>query len=84
MNIKEAIEKLNTPKKEDLITMLRRFKREGIENFVITKTEIIETVLAELEKQSKIINLMAEQLRTPVNSKEWVIDYYERKIKEDK
>ena len=35
-------------------------------------------------KKSKIINLMAEQLRTPVNSKEWVIDYYEKKIKEDK
>ena len=34
----------------------------------------------ELEKKNKIINLMAEQLTTPIHSKEWVIDYYKREI----
>lgn len=34
----------------------------------------IETVLNLIQKQDKIIDLMAEQLTTPINSKEWVID----------
>lgn len=38
---------------------------------------------AEIEKKDKMIDLMAEQLRTPVNSKEWVIEYYKKKV-EDK
>lgn len=34
----------------------------------------------EVEKKDKIIDKMAEQLTTPVHSKEWVIDYYKREI----
>lgn len=33
-----------------------------------------------IEKQDKIINLMAEQLTTPVHSKEWVIEHFNQKI----
>ena len=34
----------------------------------------------ELEKKDMIIALMAEQLTTPIHSKEWVIEYYTKKV----
>lgn len=40
----------------------------------------IHNYIEEIEKQDKIIDLMAEQLTTPVHSKEWVIDFYKREI----
>lgn len=62
MDIKEALEKLQKREKTDLISLIRKFKKEGIETFAITKLEIIETVLAELEKKDKIINEMAKYI----------------------
>ena len=38
---------------------------------------------AEIEKKDKMIDLMAEQLTTPIHSKEWVIEYYTKEV-EDK
>lgn len=38
----------------------------------------------EVEKKDKIIDLMSEQLTTPIHSKEWVKEYYDRKAKEVK
>lgn len=35
-----------------------------------------------LEQKDKIIDLMAEQLTTPIHSKEWVKEYYKRRTKE--
>ena len=37
----------------------------------------------ELDKKENTINLMAEQLTTPVHSKKWVIDYFTNKVEED-
>ena len=48
------------------------------QNGVLINNELI--LKRELEKKSKIINLMAEQLTTDIHSKEWVIDYYEREV----
>lgn len=46
--------------------------------------EIVDHECSRLEqediKKDKLINLMAEQLTTPLHSKEWVIDYYKREI----
>lgn len=50
-------------KKVDLITLLRTFKKEGIENFIVTRKKYIETVLSELEKKDSLIN---EQLKENV------------------
>ena len=52
---KQAIEKLHNGKKMDLISIIRTFKREGIEKFVVTKKETVETVLNLIEKQQRII-----------------------------
>lgn len=54
-----------------------------------TDSIAIETVLSMLEEKDKkisgkdkIIDLMAEQLTTPIHDKNWVKEYYERKVKE--
>ena len=44
--------------------------------------DAIETVLPMLEEKDKIIDLMAEQLTTPIHGKEWIKKYYENKAKE--
>lgn len=44
----------------------------------------LKNVLTLIEERDKQINLMAEQLTTPICSKEWVKEYYERKAKEVK
>ena len=50
---KKTIEKLSNGEKIELISLIRVFKREGIENFVITRKEYIETVLNLVTKQQK-------------------------------
>ena len=62
MELEEAIKKLKKPKKVDLISLIRQFKREGIENFVVTRPEIIETVLNHLTKQEKIIESAKDRI----------------------
>ena len=43
----------------------------------------LEENTEEIDKLYKIINLMAEQLTTPVHSKKWVIEYFTNKVEED-
>lgn len=38
---------------------------------------------AENKELNKIIDLMAEQLTTPIHNKEWIKQYYENKAKEN-
>lgn len=33
------------------------------------------------KKQTQLIDLMAEDLTTPIHDKEWIIKYYEEKVK---
>ncbi len=47
-----------------------------------TDSIAIETVLSLIEEKDKQIDLMAEQLTTPIHSKEWVKEYYKRRTKE--
>lgn len=61
---KNAIEKLKNGKTINIYTLLRTLKKEGIENFVITRKQYIQTVLnliqsqqEEIEKKDKIIDL---------------------------
>lgn len=69
MTEKEAIEKLHNEKKIDLITLIRKFKKEGIENFVVTRQEIIETVLKALEQKDKeIAELRIKQISSNLNN----------------
>lgn len=62
MNIEETITHLKNGKKMTICTLIRTFKKEGIENFVVTRKKYIETVLSELEKKEAIINEMAKEI----------------------
>lgn len=42
----------------------------------------LKNVLSMLEEKERIIDLMAEQLTTPIHSKEWVKEYYKKITKE--
>lgn len=42
----------------------------------------LKNILASIEEKDKQIDLMSEQLTTPIHSKEYVKEYYERKAKE--
>lgn len=44
----------------------------------------LKNVLTLIEERDKQIDLMSEQLTTPIHSKEWVKEYYEKKTKEGK
>lgn len=44
-----------------------------------TEKKLIKEYISE---KDKIINLMSEQLTTPIHDKRWVKEYYERKAKE--
>ena len=107
---KKTIDKLKNGEKYTLVEIIRVFKKEGIENFRITRKEYLETILNLLEKQdnrikeleadnyecnniirdyiedwklkTKIIDLMAEHLTTPIHSKKDVIKYFENLAKE--
>ena len=42
----------------------------------------LKNVLALIEEKDKQIDLMSEQLTTPIHDKNWVKKYYEKKVKE--
>ena len=73
---------------EDSIIILKNIKKlVDIEwKHYVTDAELssIETLLIAYEKQNKIIDLMAEDLKTPVNSKEWIIEYYKKRCENAK
>lgn len=72
----EAIEKLTNGEKIDFNSLIRKFKKEGIENFVVTKKEYIETVLSMLKENSAEI----EQKNTELAEKNAEIERLNRQI----
>lgn len=42
----------------------------------------LKNVLTLIEEKDKQIDLMSEQLTTPIHDKSWIKEYYERKAKE--
>ena len=49
-SIEEALEKLSTGKKIKMYELLRTFKREGIENFVITRKKYVDVILSDYKR----------------------------------
>lgn len=64
MNIEEAKKKLLEPQKIPLVEIIRKFKREGIENFLITPPEIVETLLTAYEKEKEKNKELESRLNT--------------------
>ena len=73
----EVIEKDNRIKR---LENMNKFQSKDIKEAVDYTFELNK----EIELKDKIIDLMSEQLTTPIHSKEWVKEYYERKAKEVK
>ena len=77
---------------EDSIKTLKKFNKIKINSYAMQFVNIsypdlqeaIETLLIAYEKQNKIIDLMANDLKTPINSKEWIIEYYKKRCEDAK
>lgn len=54
-----------------------------VKNNITRQLKIIELNKL-IRKQNKIIDLMAKDLKTPVNSKEWIIEYYKKRCEDAK
>ena len=52
---------------------------EKYQNMLVTNDMLH---IKESQEKDKIIDLMSEQLTTPIHSKEWVKEYYKRRTKE--
>lgn len=88
---KEAIERLKSIDesteeydgnlfKTDFETVLNLIQEQQKDINTYKKTiEDTLKIIEDNEMKDKIIDLMSEQLTTPVHSKEWVKEYYERK-----
>ena len=61
-----------------------KFNNRQIISITNVALKLIKTQKAETENKNKIINLMAEQLTTPINDKKWVIEYYTKLVEEEK
>lgn len=89
-SIKETLEKLSTGKKIKMYELLRTFKKEGIENFVITRKKYVDVILSdykrvlqeneymhnELDKQQTKINKYARE--NEEYSKQLDLDYVDK------
>ena len=68
----EVIDKLTAGEKIDFITLVRKFKSEGIENFAVVRREYLETVLSMLKENEKEITYKLdrenEDLKTILNN----------------
>ena len=66
-SVEEALEKLSTGKRIKTYEILRTFKREGIENFVITRRKYVDVILSDYKrvlKENEELNLKYYMLYT--------------------
>lgn len=67
--------------KEEAIEALKEHKRQIDKEYINTRnSKAIETVLSMLKEKDKMIDLMSEQLTTPMHNKEYVKQYFENKV----
>lgn len=68
---------------EQAIEILQEHKKQIDKEYISARnSKAIEIVLSMIEEKDKIIDLMSEQLTTPVHDKEYVKQYFENKAKE--
>ena len=91
----QVLDELNEIKPEQLEGNAKRLfeaimkiadERDKIKQEYDRDTHILQNQLdladAKNIEKDKIIDLMSEQLTTPIHNKEWVTEYYKRKTKE--
>ena len=76
MSIEEHIKNL-----EKYCEVDNLFEKDGdFKEFCDNHIADIKAIIEEIEQKNRIIDLMAEDLKTPVNSKEWIIEYYKKEV----
>lgn len=81
-SIEEALKKLTTGKKMKMYELLRTFKREGIENFVITRKKYVDVILSDykrLQEEFKQVDHECDRLE----QKEIKLEKENAQLKED-
>jgi len=91
MSIDEAKEEFDFFNEGDYITREMSIAKDVVlQELENTKADLYEAnkriadLLLILGDRDRIIDLMAEQLTTPIHDKEWIIKYYERESKNAK
>ena len=73
-SIEEALKKLSTGKKIKMYELLRTFKKEGIENFVITRKKYVDVILSDYKrvlKENEELKIIKSAIQTlQINSLE--------------
>ena len=88
-SIEEALEKLSTGKKIKMYELLRTFKREGIENFVITRKKYVDVILSDykrvLKENEELIsdNLEYQRIQDIFDKRTYRKKYLEERRKEE-
>ena len=61
-SIEEALEKLSTGKKIKMYELLRTLKKEGIENFVITRKKYVDVIISDYKRVLKENKLLRKDI----------------------
>lgn len=72
---------LETKEMSDRKKELEKLNKENIIQKLVGTEETLKFYIDLYNEEKAIVDLMAEHLTTPVHSKEWVIKYFEEKVK---
>lgn len=91
MSNEEAIEEFNFFNEGDYITReMSKAKDIVLKELQEVKSDLYEAnnrivdLMNIIDERDEIIDLMANDLKTPVNSKEWIIEYYKKRCEDAK
>lgn len=73
---------LNLLEKKDAEIQILMNRNKKLEKECQQNYDAMMDTIQENSKKDAVIKLMAEQLTTPVHSKEWVIEFYKKKVEE--
>ena len=79
-SIEEALEKLSNGKKIKMYELLRTFKRESLENFVITRKKYVDVILSDYKrvlKENEKKDELIERMKTFLLKENKMCDFLE-------
>ena len=82
-SIEEALKKLSTGKKIKMYELLRTFKKEGIENFVITRKKYVDVILSDYKRVLKANEKLKDKLLDTLEGQKVIKEETPQYIKEN-
>ena len=83
-SIEEALEKLSNGKKIKMYELLRTFKRESLENFVITRKKYVDVILSDYKRVLKENEELKKDYYNVINKIENKIDRFDYEFEKAK